>query len=409
MDSFTDYVDYRWPAVFLAIALGLKLLARSKLWANPLLRAVGGLLVLAVGVCVFVTPGMIVWVNQVTGVPNISAPWVYTLLTAFSSSCLLLIIAWQRGMDRARRAVWWVAVVYAVVVVMLWVLFFLADTPVERVRDFDTYYATTPYAREMIVLYLLAHAVAGVVTSGLIWGWLASKEHEVRSWLLGGLVLLGTCYLLNLVFDTLKLTAVAARWSGRNWDWLSTEAAPSIGALSAVFGGLGFLLPHVGEAAQGRWAARANYRRLEPLHCLLKQKGALVGFPSSGRADAYLALARRNTIISDSILALAPHLDQTLWDTARREALRQGLTPQEADGVAGAAAVTAALDARTAASRHRAGDGDDADLDPKKILSGLYAVSQALRHHPTTIETARRQCAASTGSTDTRCTNPRTP
>lgn len=393
MDSVTDYVDYRWPAAFLMAALVAKRVTRTRFWANPLLRSVGGLLVLAVCVCVFVTPPMIVWVNDVTGVPNLAAPWVYTLLTLFSFSCLLMIIAWQRGMDRARRVLGWTTVVYAAVVVALWVLFALADTPVERVRDFDTFYATTPYARELIVLYLLAHAAAGTVTSALVWSWLFSGKHEVRGWLLAGLVMLGGCYALNIVFDVLKLTAVVARWNGHDLDWLSTRAAPLAGAFSAVLAGLGFLTPHLGEDLQGRRAARAAYRRLEPLHRLLQEAGVLLRSPATGRADAYLALTRRDTAVRDSVLNLAPYLDAALWDRARAEAARCGASAgEEGDGLAGAVVLTAALGARGASSP------PETALDVTAILGRLPAIADALRR-PDALETVRRRCAASTGST----------
>ncbi|GAA2425254.1 DUF6545 domain-containing protein [Streptomyces macrosporus] len=401
MDSYEDYIDYRVPAVFLAVALAIRLLTRARFWTNPLrtrlwtdplLRAVVGLLVLAVAVCVFVTPEMIAWVNRVTGVPNLAAPWVYTLLALFSFSCLLLIIAWQRGMEKARRALWRVTAAYAAVTLALWVLFAAADIPVERVRDFDTFYATTPYARELIVLYLLAHAAAGTVTSFLIWGWLVSGKYEVKGWLLSGLLLLGTGYVANLVFDAFKLTAVVARWTGHDLDWLSTAAAPVSGALSAILIGLGFLLPHVGEDLQGRWEARAAYRRLEPLHRLLYEAGALAGFSPGPRASSYLALASRDTSIRDSILKLEPYLDQELWDRAREEALRQGATAEEANGIAGAVTIAAALDTRTTSPSR------DAGSSPVGLLGDIHAISKAL-HHPLTV-TVRRH-AASTGSTDT--------
>ncbi|GAA2417476.1 hypothetical protein GCM10010420_54770 [Streptomyces glaucosporus] len=400
MDSHEDLIDYRVPAVFLAVALAARLLARAGLWTNPLrtrlwtdplLRAVVGLLVLAVAVCVFVTPEMIVRVNAVTGVPNLAAPWVYTLLALFSFSCLLLIIAWQRGMEKARRALWWTTAAYAAVTVALWVLFAAADTPVERVRDFDTYYATTPYARELIVLYLLAHAAAGTVTSCLIWGWLASRKYEVRGWLLSGLLLLGTGYVANLVFDGLKLAAVVARWTGHDLDRLSTEAAPVSGALSAILVGLGFLLPHVGEDLQGRWAARTACRRLEPLYRLLDGAGALTGFSATRRASAYLALADRDTSIRDGILRLEPYLDQGLWDRAHEEALRRGAAAGEAAGIAGAVTITAALGTRTALP------GRDTDSSPVDLLGDIHAISAAL-DHPLTATVHRN--AARTGSTD---------
>lgn len=50
---------------------------------------------------------------------------------------------------------------YGVVSVALVGLYLLGDCREERLRDLDTYYATTPFIREMIVLYLAALTVAG--------------------------------------------------------------------------------------------------------------------------------------------------------------------------------------------------------------------------------------------------------
>lgn len=158
------YISFWIPTAVLTAALAIKLPSIVKLWKDPLLRAVSGLLVLACGVFVFAAPATIARTNRVTGVPNIAAPLVYSLITAFCGACLLLITAWRNGIsDRSgvtRRATRWVVTAYASVIVALWVLFALADVPVERIRDLDTYYANTPFMREEIVLYLLAHTVA---------------------------------------------------------------------------------------------------------------------------------------------------------------------------------------------------------------------------------------------------------
>ncbi|MGW5177735.1 hypothetical protein ACWERY_25760, partial [Streptomyces sp. NPDC004082] len=167
------YISFWIPLAVLAVALAIRLPGIIKLWQDPLLRAVGGLLLLACAVFVFAAPDTIAWTNRVTGVPNISAPVVYTLLTAFCGSCLLLVIAWRNGLSehspRTRRATRWVLALYTGVIVALWALFALADVPDERVRDLDTYYARTAFMREEILLYLLAHTAACLVTSRVIW------------------------------------------------------------------------------------------------------------------------------------------------------------------------------------------------------------------------------------------------
>lgn len=222
------HIAFWLATTVLTAALAIKLPGILKLWKDPLLRAVGGLLALACAIFVFAAPPTIAWTNRVTGVQNISAPLVYSLITAFSGACLLLLIAWRNGVsdrsDTTRRAMRWVVTAYSGVIVALWVLFALADVHVERLRDLDTYYANTPFMREEIVLYLLAHTVACLITSTLIWNWIRTGDLDV--WLRGGLKLLGAGYATNLLFAAAKLSAVVARWTGHDLDWLSTQLAP---------------------------------------------------------------------------------------------------------------------------------------------------------------------------------------
>ncbi|MYW47682.1 hypothetical protein GT346_31330, partial [Streptomyces sp. SID161] len=158
------YISFWIPTAVLTAALVIKLPSIIRLWRDPLMRAVGGLLLLACAVFVFCTPSTIARVNRLTGVPNFAAPWCYSLITAFCGCCLLLIITWRNGpagrSAATRRARHWVVGAYAGVIVALWALFLLAGPHEERLRDLDTYYATTPFLREEILLYLGAHAVA---------------------------------------------------------------------------------------------------------------------------------------------------------------------------------------------------------------------------------------------------------
>ncbi|MGX2992793.1 hypothetical protein JNUCC64_00625 [Streptomyces sp. JNUCC 64] len=382
------HISYLVPAAVLTAALLYKTPAILRFWRDRLLRAVGGLLVLACGVFFFANPRTIVWLNRVTGVPNVSAPWVYTLLTAFCASCLVLIVVWKND-DRAvtRRAVRWVTAVYSTVIVGLWVLFALADVPDERVQDLDTHYATTPFIREVVVLYLLAHTAAVLVTSYLIWSW----QGRLRGWLRGGVVFLGIGYVANLGFDTVKWTAVVARWTGGNLDYLSTRVAPPIACVSAVFIGAGFILPHAGQAAQDWWHARAGHWRLRPLYRLLKAHAEVRPALRARRSrGASLALIARETYIGDEVIHLGPYLDHALWRLARQEALDGGAAPGEAAGIAGAVTLLDAIEHRAA---RRGGVPPDGSATGAPLWSQAQEIARALRS-PAHVEAVRARVNA---------------
>ncbi|MFJ8631153.1 DUF6545 domain-containing protein [Streptomyces sp. NPDC093568] len=371
------YPNFWWiPAGILAAALAIKLPTIIRLWNDPLLRAVGGLLLLACSVFVFVAPSTIARVNRLTGIPNFSGPWVYSLLTAFCASCLLLIITWRSGLSdrsaRTRRAMRGVVAVYSGVIVAMWVLFALADVPVERLRDLDTYYANTPYMREMIVLYLLAHTTAALVTNWLIWNWI--RTDGLDAWLRWGLKFLGVGYTLQLAFDAAKLTALVARWAGRNLDWLSTAVAPPLACLSAILVAVGFILPHAGQYLHDRWRIRLAHRELRPLYLLMKSVNG-GGVPFVLRATPELRLIRRETFIRDVLLPLARFVDPEQRDRSYDCAVALGLPPDRAKALASAVAVLDAVDARSAA---RDGEGGG-DTDTTDLLRDIGAMSRALR------------------------------
>ncbi|MGC9497147.1 MAB_1171c family putative transporter [Streptomyces sp. WG7] len=389
------YTSFWWiPACVLAAALAIKLPTIIRLWKDPLLRAVGGLLLLACAVFVFVAPSTIVWVNRVTGVPNISAPWVYSLLTAFCGSCLVLIIAWRDGLSErsasTRRATRWVVTAYGSVIVALWVLFLLADVPVERTRDLDTYYANTPFMREEILLYLVAHTTAVLITSKLIWNWIRTGGFD--AWLRWGLKFLGVGYALNLAFDAAKLTAVTARWTGNDLDWLSLDVAPALACLSAVSIAVGFILPHAGQYLHERWRIRLAHRQLRPLYRLMRTvHGA--GVPFVLRASPELRLTRRETFIRDVLLPLARRTDERQRERSYAAALGLGFPPERARALAAAVVILDAVDAGP-----RADDCDGThDPDTTELLREIGAVSRALRH-PDAVREVRVRAAAPEGT-----------
>ncbi|WP_328338285.1 hypothetical protein OG873_12515 [Streptomyces violaceus] len=391
LDSFS--VSFWLPIGALTIALVIKLPSLVKMWRDPMLRAVGGLLLFACAVFVFATPSVIGWTNRVTGVPNIAAPLVYSLLTALCASWLLLIVAWRNGLsDRSastRRAARWVVFAYAGVVVALWVLFWLADVPVERRQDLDTYYANTPFMREEILLYLLAHTVACSVTARLIWNWV--RTEGLDAWLRWGLRFLGVGYATNLLFDAAKLTAVIARLTGNDLDWLSTYLAPSAACLSATMVAIGFIIPHGGQYLHERWRIRLAHWRLRPLYLLLRTVNG-GGAPFAPRATGELRLIRRETYIRDVLLQLSRHLDEELRERSYDAALGLEFEPGRAKALAAAVTILDAV-----AARERAPQSDSAASpsgpDTTYLLQEIQAVSRALRHRDH-IEAVRSRAAA---------------
>ncbi|MFE2075859.1 MAB_1171c family putative transporter [Streptomyces misionensis] len=369
------YISFWVPTALLTAALLLKLPTIVRLWRDPLLRAVGGVLVLAAAVFVFCMPSMIAWLNRLTGVANFAAPWCYSLITANSGACLLFIVTWRDGLPersaRTRRTTRWVVSVYSGVIALLWVLFLLADVPVERVRDLDTYYARTPFMCEEILLYLLAHAVACALSLRLIRDW--AGDRGLDAWLRWGLRLLGGGYALSLLYDGAKLGAVVARWCGRSPDWLSTNLAPPVASLAAILLAAGFILPHAGQALHDRLRLRLAHHRLGPLYRLLRDAGGDPGPRFALRAPAGLRLTRRETFIRDALLPLARRLDAGLERRAYAAAVSLGHDPARARALAAAVGVLDAIE------RGRGGAAPAADADPSALLRRIGEISGALR------------------------------
>ncbi|MFF3323698.1 MAB_1171c family putative transporter [Streptomyces sp. NPDC002889] len=334
--------DYYFPAVALGIAFTAKLPGLFRGWRDPLVRSVC-FLVFAAAICFFfAAPPTIRAVNRITGIPNFSAPLVYCVMCAFSCACLVLIVNWRGGPPETirRSSRRWLSF-YAVAIIALATFFALGDAPVERLRDLDTHYATTPFIREMIVTYLCAHMVAAVVTTTLCLRW----AQAVHGWLRVGLIVLVVGFVLNLLFGAAKLTAVFARWSGKDWDTLSTDLAPPVAATGGLIVTVGFLLPLIGPKVSGFLHAWIMYLRLGTLWRQLKSTPgdhtALRGIPWWSAPDM-----ARETAIHDELLRLQSYFDEDVR-LAALEAMRDKTSAESAEIVSLAAMVAAAVDAKS--------------------------------------------------------------
>ncbi|MFJ9339794.1 MAB_1171c family putative transporter [Streptomyces sp. NPDC101733] len=393
--------DYYIPAAAMALSLVFKLPALRARWRDPLLRSVCVLLLLAGSVFTFAAPPTIGAVNEWTGVRNISAPLVYCLMSAFSCSCLLLVFNWRGGPpERIRRASQrWISG-YAVVIVAIVVLFALGDVPEQRLRDFDTHYANTPYIRVMIALYLLAHHVSALTMVAMCWRW----SRQVGGWLRSGLLIIVAGYAISLSYDATKLSAVVARWLGHDLDYLSTYVAPPLASAGALVSAVGFVLPLVCQRVSDSWHTWATYRDLGTLWHEVHDCAppGSPGVRMSWWSPAEIRVIQRESDIHDGFLRLGPRFDPHHRDAAYERARATGADEATARAVADAAMVAAAV--RTGAARPPGADGelpvtDRAGEGKRALLSAdgprdLVRISRALRHSPV-VAAARRQAAAS--------------
>ncbi|MCX4696016.1 MAB_1171c family putative transporter [Streptomyces sp. NBC_01408] len=387
----TDGLILYVPGAVLILVLLAKAPTLRRGWDQPLMRAVCALLVVGSLVMFLAAPPTISAVNRLTGVVNFSAPLVFGVLTAFSGSCVVLVLQWGGGPPAVvRRATWLTVAVFGGVSLLIVVLFVIGDAPVERLRDLDTYYANTPWIREMIICYLLAHTVGSSVLTGLCGKWLLSADHSLRP-LRTGLALIVFGGLLDLGYLVVKWAALGARWTGRDWDLLSTHVAPPLASGAALMVGTGFIVPLVGGSPA--WRDFSRYRRLHPLWKALRGFAAssVRTVPLTWWSPVGIRLIHRESVIDDGILALAPWFDPAVRRTAYEAARGQGLCEARAAVVADAAVLAAACQGRAA------GAGPE-HPDPYRLDSRpLTALSREFRGSPV-VAAARRAAAAAARS-----------
>ncbi|MFC4469231.1 MAB_1171c family putative transporter [Streptomyces xiangluensis] len=337
---------------------------------DPLKRALCSVIFLAGGCFALGAPSTVAAINRITGIPNAAAPLTYGAVTAFSAASLTLIIHWRGGdPDQVRRASRKWLIAYALVIVAQVGLFAAGDVPVERRTDFDTYYADTPLTREMIVLYLSAHLAAALTTTVLCWRWTA----EVTGWTRSSLYLLVSGWLCTTAYSAAKLTALSARWTGRDWDALSTRFAPLLVAIGSALVAAGYILPLLGP----RIDSIVTFIQLRPLSQLLvdpADKRYTVSLSWRSLTDIELQLTKRTTGIRDGIKRLTIHFDDQVRERAHSTAIAGGASTAEAETISAAAMVAVAAQPRPLLTTVRAGHGV---LDPDR--TDLVRLSRAVR------------------------------
>ncbi|MGV9388947.1 MAB_1171c family putative transporter [Streptomyces olivaceus] len=346
---------------------------------------------LAVSTCVAIVLGALVLacaapvtlrtVNELTGVTNFGAPLTYGMLSAYSCAVLVLLINWRGGpRPVVRRMVLRSMAAYGLLVAAIVVLFLLADADTERLTDLDTYYAGTPFMREMILLYLFGHSAAMLVMCAVCVKW----GREVGGLLRTGLHLILLGSLLDVVgFSLTKYTAVVARWAGHDLDFLSTTVAPPMASLAALLCSAGFALPRLLPPVLAHRRGLEDYRRLAPLWSLVRSVSTAPAPPSAWWQLPRDRLQWREVSIHDALLTLAPYFDHRLRTRVRDSALREGRSAHDARLTAEAAMLTDA--ARRAAAREEPPEAAGTyRLHATEVSgpSGLVELAQALHRPP---------------------------
>ncbi|WP_308408218.1 DUF6545 domain-containing protein [Streptomyces mayonensis] len=348
---------------------------------NPLTLSTCVAIVLGSLVLVCAAPVTLRTVNALTGVTNFGAPLTYGMLSAYSCAVLVLLINWRGGpRPVVRRMVLRSMAAYGLLVVAIVVLFLLADADTERLTDLDTYYAGTPFMREMILLYLLGHSTAMLVMCVVCVKW----GREVGGLLQTGLHLILLGSLLDVVgFSLTKYTAVVARWAGHDLDFLSTTVAPPMASLAALLCSAGFALPRLLPPALAHRRGLDDYRRLAPLWSLVRSVSTAPKPPATWWQLPRARLQWREVAIHDALLTLAPYFDHRLRTRVRDRALSAGSSQHEARLAAEAAMLTDA--ARRAAAREEPPEAAATyRLHATEVSgpSGLVELAQALHRPP---------------------------
>ncbi|MGW0816051.1 MAB_1171c family putative transporter [Streptomyces viridiviolaceus] len=383
MNGLVNYVSC--ALLWLGLAAKAPDLIRHR--RDPYLRAICAVLGLA-GLCFFLgAPPTVGAVNRLGGVPNLAAPLTYASITAYSAASQVLIVHWRGGPAVNRVARRWI-LVYTCVVAGIAATFALGDAPVERRTDFDTYYATTPFVAQMIVLYLVGHlAAAGVTTvSALRWA------RQVSGPLRVGLTVLGLGTLCSAGYSVSKLVAVIAQWTGRDWSVLVTGVSPGAAGLGALMMVAGVLIPLVGPRLAQWRRARRTYLRLAPLERALDDvlTRRSLRLPRPRFASSATRLMWRQTSIHNALSHLDTHLDPDLYGRTRRAALRETGDPDQAEAVAWAAIIAAAV-RRDAVAPYATGHdpagrtavqvpGPDALVRVADALAGAVPLATAAEH-----------------------------
>ena len=360
-DDGREGVNLYIPAAALGIVLAVKLPSLVRRRRSPMVRSVNAVIFLQAAAFFFSAPPTITVVNEMSGVSNFSAVLVYCILSAYACACRVLMENWREDVEvlphtrrRVRRWIWG----HGVVTILLIGCFALGEAPVERQRDFETYYANTPFMREMVLLCLLAVTAAAAAAAAACWNWARDIRRECPQRKTGRRLAAHRAHRpgRRLPDQRHLRCGQARRGRGRlerpDWEPLN-RAAVSFACLGTLLIAVGFLIPIVGPWITARvFGPLWTLRSLGPLRRTLCRAGGPRGpvrLSTPWNAGPGRRLTDRMTDIHDRMLELGAYCSEGVRADAYARAREGGSTEAESVALGLAAMFTAAADARALA------------------------------------------------------------
>jgi hypothetical protein len=330
------------------IALAFKFRHLRRQWGTPQLWAVIATIFFASVTFWCSSPQSIHMLNRATGITNFTAPLVYCLGIAFAGAMLLLAIFWRFPPAQAWPKALTVIVAYTVAITAIPILFSVSDVSVERITDFETYYATQPTVAALLMIYIMMCGIgAGLITYGCL-KWARSDDLADRPWLRRGLRLYGIAALLGFISYVEKFLAVVSNWVGLHWLDTANTVVPMIVALPGMLSVLGaIVLPIWGPRLPllRRWMRRwAAFWTLRPMHRSLRRVDPAVVLATRGKfLDPHHRVRRQLTELADLEWRLQRLFDPAVEETARRLGQDASLSDEDLQATVHAAQLEAAL------------------------------------------------------------------
>ncbi|MGW1895100.1 MAB_1171c family putative transporter [Streptomyces sp. NPDC002004] len=375
-----------------AFAFKLKDLVRD--WRNKELQ----LLCLAISTFAapffFAAPPVYVRVDALLGIKNIATLVIYSSVAVCTTSFLALLVSWSSAQSKVRLRHRLILGYAITTIAAMATLFFLGTVDdAEHPIDFDVHYAQTPYIAEFLLVYQCLYTVSMAGLIRLCWRYSTIVD---KPWLRRGLRTVAAAAIAGFGYCLPKLVSLLWGMVGHSpLDHVNSVVAPMFASVSAALFAIGFTMPAWGVAVSRARTWVSDYRTFRRRHPLWQAitdafpDVVLVAPPASRRElarELHFFLGRQVIEILDGEMRLRPHFDTEVRRAARELAEARGATSTEADSVAEAAQITAALHMRASGQGTQLGQENDfmdtADGDLHEEGARITRVADAFRTSP---------------------------